>query len=135
MEHIQSEIKGIELRVYALGDGIRVLGAGGNYIPMTSAIAGIIALEHSIILVAAVLQSLKKRIPLVGQDMILAVVDFYRLAVPVLGVADFLAVQLNRLDTPCIGDNGDGIIFIRVNCYTTIVNGAARYSVSSAYLT
>ena len=104
---IQLQIKGIDRRLYARRNGIAIFGGGsadGNAGGGGFRADGI-AIEIGSIGIACVFQLLRQRIPLELDGMRRGVGQILNGAIPVLEVIDGVAVQLDGLHAPCVGDD------------------------------
>ena len=108
---IQLQIKGIDRRGCACGNGMAIFGGGGA--DGNAGGGGVradgIAIEIGSIGIACVFQLLRQRIPLELEGMRRAVVHPLNGAIPVLEVVDGVAVQRNGLHAPCVGDDSDRV--------------------------
>ena len=104
---IQLQIKGIDRRGFACGNGMAIFGGGGA--DGNAGGGGVradgIAIEIGSIGIACVFQLLRQRIPLELDGMRRGVGQILNGAIPVLEVIDGVAVQLDGLHAPCVGDD------------------------------
>ena len=110
---IEPEVKGINIGVFALLNGERVFGAGGNLVggDKASSITGSIAHALGIMAISRILQFVRQILPFEGDGVIFVIFDHHSRAIPVLGVVDLIAVQRDGIHhAPCVGDDSDGVV-------------------------